>query len=111
MYPRQIIYLTAPQPLIQPIHTSRKQPAVAAFNECVWVAGGLQKGIKPLKSVCAYDPIKQIWSEQTEMKEKRYGFGLTALDGKLYAIGGRKDYEGEFANSQMLRVLYCVTFI
>lgn len=66
---------------------------MAAFNGCVWVAGGqtVDDEAMSLISVCAYDPLTQTWSDKPPMNNARTGCGLAVLAGNLYAVGGTNE--------------------
>jgi hypothetical protein len=44
-----------------------------------------------MSSVERYDPMRNEWSIVSNMTSPRSGFGITAVNGKLHAVGG---YDG-----------------
>lgn len=52
-----------------------------------WSTGGFDDN-SPLDSVERYDPDQNKWEIITTMSCPRGGVGVTALAGKIYAVGG-----------------------
>ncbi|XP_072014471.1 kelch-like protein 36 [Amphiura filiformis] len=69
----------------------RQDAAIAEMDGFIYVAGG-QLNETGVRVVQRYNPRNNMWFVCQSMKQGRYSFSLTALDGKLYAVGG-------FANS------------
>ena len=69
--------------------TARYVHAAAVLNEKLYVFGG--KGIQmvPQRTVQAYDPVTNAWTDAPSMFGNRYDFDVVALDGHIYAIGGQ----------------------
>lgn len=42
----------------------------------------------PLDSVECFNPVESVWTMITKMSCPRGGVGVTALGGKIYAVGG-----------------------
>ena len=53
----------------------------------IYVVGGFDGG--GLSTVELYDPQNASWTQRASMTVARYAPGCVALDGKLYAVGGR----------------------
>ncbi|XP_078610542.1 kelch-like protein 9 [Branchiostoma floridae x Branchiostoma japonicum] len=75
--------------------TATKEPithqGVAVLNNFVYLIGG--EGVRGFRSAVAtgwrYDPQKNDWYRVKCMRHRRSDYHLQAMDGKLYAIGGR----------------------
>lgn len=63
---------------------------MASIEEKIYVVGGwdLLNGLNILGSVEEYNPEANTWMNKADMLEKRYNFGIAALNGYLYTIGG-----------------------
>ena len=83
----------------------RNYPACAVFQEQIVVSGGLQQadldeydvtgdnfhhgeGSKTLKTVEAYDPVRDSWSQFPDMINTRCRHQSVAVNNKLFVIGG-----------------------
>jgi N-acetylneuraminic acid mutarotase len=67
----------------------------AVIGDRLYVVGGtvdfaLDQTEAPTKSMEVYDFSTGEWSEAPGMPTARHHFGVAALDGKLYAVGGRE---------------------
>ena len=54
----------------------------------IYLVGGVGEGGK-LSTTELYDPQAASWTQRAGMAAARNGHGCVALDGKLYAVGGR----------------------
>ena len=59
--------------------------------------GRLQRDDGNLSSVERYDPAVGAWEAVAPMALARFGAGVAALEGKLYALGGRVEEDDEAA--------------
>ena len=59
-----------------------------AVNGKIYVIGGRDPGNQPLDIVEAFDPGKNEWTKTTDMPTARRGLSVSAVSGKVYAIGG-----------------------
>ncbi len=77
---------------------------IGSAGGIIYVIGGYkQSGLsiwRPVASVYAYDPARDVWTERTPMPTARGALAVAELNGKLYAIGGF----GEPGNSQAVEV-------
>jgi len=62
--------------------------AVVHDAHIVWVAGGFNKDHTVLNSVIKYDYILEKWVRMANMNVPRALHGLSALDGRIYAVAG-----------------------
>jgi len=62
--------------------------AVVLDAQTVWVVGGFNKDHTVLNSVIKYDHVLEKWTRMGNMGVPRALHGLSALDGKLYAVAG-----------------------
>jgi Kelch motif len=67
----------------------------AVIGDRLYVVGGtldfaLDQTAAPTKSMQVYDFSTGVWSEAPGMPTARHHLGVAALDGKLYAAGGRE---------------------
>jgi len=60
--------------------------AASTVNGIIYVIGGVSGGV--LSTVEAYDPATDTWTTKTPMPRARGFFSTSAVDGKIYAIGG-----------------------
>jgi N-acetylneuraminic acid mutarotase len=51
--------------------------------------GGLNSSQVPVNTMEAYDPESNTWTSKTPMPTARHHLELAAIDGKLFALGGR----------------------
>lgn len=58
---------------------------------CLFVVGGRDHHGHILNSGEKYDPETNQWTQIPPMSHARVGFGLVAIDDKIYAIGGSND--------------------
>ena len=66
---------------------------VAALDGKIYVAGGFTGNFakrNPVDSVWQYDPATQRWERLAPLPTKRGALALTALEGKIYAMGGER---------------------
>jgi len=75
------------------MESSRYQHGIAVIGNFLFVVGGQSnydtKGKTAVDTVFRYDPRYNRWMKVQSMIEKRTFFLLSAIDGKLYAVGGR----------------------
>jgi len=72
--------------------TSRHVHRACAVNGKIYVMGGITSiGCDfPISKVEVYDPVTDTWSDTlAPMLTARESFGLSAVNGKIYAIGGQ----------------------
>ncbi|KAI1899733.1 hypothetical protein AGOR_G00064800 [Albula goreensis] len=78
---------------LQPMDVPRYQHGVALIGNFLYIVGGQSnydtKGKTAVDSVYRYDPRSDKWLQVASLNEKRTFFHLSALKGKLYAVGGR----------------------
>ncbi|KAM4608738.1 kelch-like protein 9 [Polymixia lowei] len=78
---------------LQPMEVPRYQHGVALLGGFLFIVGGQStydtKGKTAVDSVYRYDPRFDRWLQIASLNEKRTFFHLSALKGKLYAVGGR----------------------
>lgn len=71
----------------------RYQHGVALLGGFLYIVGGQStydtKGKTAVDSAYRYDPRFDRWLQVASLNEKRTFFHLSALKGKLYAVGGR----------------------
>ena len=74
--------------------TPRTSTETAVINGTIYVCGGYNgidnraDNLKFLDIVEAYDPQKDIWTKKQGMSVARIDFGMAAVAGKIYSIGG-----------------------
>jgi len=64
----------------------------------IYLAGGLNELNVELQSVDCYNPVTKQWMSLASMRTKRAFFGLVALNGCLYAVGGSNEHDGALAS-------------
>ena len=78
---------------LQPMEVPRYQHGVALLGGFLFIVGGQStydtKGKTAVDSAYRYDPRFDRWLQMASLNEKRTFFHLSALKGKLYAVGGR----------------------
>ncbi|XP_039511476.1 kelch-like protein 9 isoform X2 [Pimephales promelas] len=78
---------------LQPMEVPRYQHGVALLGGFLYIVGGQStydtKGKTAVDSAYRYDPRFDRWLQVASLNEKRTFFHLSALKGKLYAVGGR----------------------
>jgi N-acetylneuraminic acid mutarotase len=62
----------------------------------IYAIGGMAQG-KPISTVEVYDPVTDKWTKKTGMPTARYGVSTSAVNGKIYVIGGAPSQEVTFA--------------
>jgi RNA polymerase sigma factor (sigma-70 family) len=73
------------------ISTSRFFFAACEVNRKIYVIGGLNTAdgnFKDLQTVEEYDPDIDKWTPKADMPTSRYWLSASAVNGKIYAIGG-----------------------
>ncbi|MBS1716809.1 MAG: hypothetical protein JSS72_03655 [Armatimonadetes bacterium] len=73
---------------LPPMKIARGMAAAALLDNAVYVAGGFTWGGDAQTTVDRFDLKTRAWSEVAPLNIPRSRLGLTALDGKLYAISG-----------------------
>uniref|UniRef100_UPI00358EE3F3 kelch-like protein 9 isoform X2 n=1 Tax=Myxine glutinosa TaxID=7769 RepID=UPI00358EE3F3 len=85
---------------LAPMEAPRYQHGIAVVGNFLFVVGGQSnydtKGKTAVDTVFRYDPRYNRWVQVTQLNEKRTFFHLSALNGRLYAVGGR-NAAGELA--------------
>jgi len=76
---------------IAPMPTSRADLAAAfdAVAQKLYAVGGVGQTGLPLATVEVYDLATDKWSTAASLNVPRAGLGAAAVNGKIYAIGGR----------------------
>ncbi|XP_069491840.1 kelch-like protein 9 [Ambystoma mexicanum] len=78
---------------LQAMDVPRYQHGVAVIGNFLYVVGGQSnydtKGKTAVDSAFRYDPRFNRWCQLASLNEKRTFFHLSALKGRLYAVGGR----------------------
>uniref|UniRef100_A0A4W4F4Z4 BTB domain-containing protein n=1 Tax=Electrophorus electricus TaxID=8005 RepID=A0A4W4F4Z4_ELEEL len=78
---------------LQPMEVPRYQHGVALLGGFLYIVGGQStydtKGKTAVDSAYRYDPRFDRWLQVASLNQKRTFFHLSALQGKLYAVGGR----------------------
>ncbi|XP_041115268.1 kelch-like protein 13 [Polyodon spathula] len=86
---------------LTPMDVPRYQHGIAVIGNFLYIVGGQSnydtKGKTAVDSVYRYDPRFNRWLQVASLNEKRTFFHLSALKGKLYAVGGRNT-TGEIAS-------------
>ena len=87
---------------LAPMNEKRFGAGIATINGIIYVVGGLSydssSTINFLNSGEYYNPKDNTWTRMKSMRYHRYKLGLVALNGYLFAIGG-KSYDFECGNS------------
>ncbi|OTF73855.1 kelch-like protein, partial [Euroglyphus maynei] len=71
---------------LPPMQTIRSDASAAIFNDCLYVAGGID--LFPLNSMEYYSFETNQWTIISFMHIQRRSFSLIPYNGSLYAIGG-----------------------
>ncbi|XP_029981655.1 kelch-like protein 9 isoform X2 [Sphaeramia orbicularis] len=78
---------------LKPMEVPRYQHGVALLGGFLFIVGGQStydtKGKTAIDSAYRYDPRFDKWLQIASLNEKRTFFHLSALKGKLFAVGGR----------------------
>uniref|UniRef100_A0A672GR70 Kelch-like protein 9 n=1 Tax=Salarias fasciatus TaxID=181472 RepID=A0A672GR70_SALFA len=78
---------------LKPMDVPRYQHGVALLGGFLFIVGGQStydtKGKTAIDSAYRYDPRFDKWLQIASLNEKRTFFHLSALKGKLFAVGGR----------------------
>nr|XP_019956159.1 PREDICTED: kelch-like protein 9 [Paralichthys olivaceus] len=78
---------------LKPMEAPRYQHGVALLGGFLFIVGGQStydtKGKTAIDSAYRYDPRFDRWLQIASLNEKRTFFHLSALKGKLFAVGGR----------------------
>jgi influenza virus NS1A-binding protein len=74
---------------------ARERAAATQYNNVIYVAGGSDGKTgdsSPLKTLEAYDPLKNTWKTLASMHTARDGpAAVTGTDGRIYVMGGLGD--------------------
>ncbi len=66
-------------------------------------------GSTRLKTCDLYDPVKDIWINESNMNCRRATLGVGLLHNKIYAVGG---YDGNYCyNNNSYKIYYLIKFI
>ncbi|XP_008180695.1 kelch-like protein 3 [Acyrthosiphon pisum] len=65
----------------------RQRLGVGILDDNIYAVGG-DDNTTALNSVEVFDVVDQNWRMVTSMTDKRYDFGIGALNNRLYAVGG-----------------------
>ncbi|KAF7644623.1 hypothetical protein LDENG_00218930 [Lucifuga dentata] len=80
---------------LRPMDVPRYQHGVALLGGFLFIVGGQStydtKGKTAIHSAYRYDPRFDKWLQIASLNEKRTFFHLSALKGKLFAVGGRNE--------------------
>ncbi|XP_061826859.2 kelch-like protein 9 [Nerophis lumbriciformis] len=80
---------------LKPMEVPCYQHGVALLGGFLFIVGGQStydtKGKTAIDSAYRYDPRFNVWLQIASLNEKRTFFHLCALQGKLYAVGGRNE--------------------
>lgn len=109
---------TAPAP-----PTYRYSPAAASYGGLIYLAGGTDQvnGQGPIYPMAVYDPATDTWSNRVPanaatnyagtasqvlapLPTGRWGFDMTVVDGKLYAVGGAVRVPGSITTNSANKV-------
>jgi N-acetylneuraminic acid mutarotase len=74
-----------------PMPTARLLLTTCEVDGIIYAIGGASNftpGASTLKTVEAYDPATNTWTEKTDMPTSRGGHSTSVIDGIIYAIGG-----------------------
>lgn len=74
---------------IKPLTNGRYGASAALYNNCIFIAGGMNEDKTVLQSVEKYNPQSNTWSFVKQMTTARTHFALTPFNGRLWAIGGQ----------------------
>lgn len=78
---------------LKPMEVPRYQHGVALLGGFLFIVGGQStydtKGKTAIDSAYRYDPRFDKWLQIASLNEKRTFFHLSALNGKMFAVGGR----------------------
>ena len=66
--------------------------AVGALNSNLYICGGSDDASR-LETVERFDPFANVWVPSTPMSSSRNGVGVTAGNGRIYAIGEYQPFE------------------
>ena len=71
-----------------PTGRAKLSPSTPAVNGKIYVIGGGAEELVPLRIVEEFDPAQNAWTQMANMPTARRGLSVSAVRGKLYAIGG-----------------------
>lgn len=74
---------------VKPASHKRATPAVAVYDDFLYVAGGIHRSF--LNDVEVYSIKTDSWTDISTMNMNRNLFGLCCLNGKIYAVGRKKE--------------------
>ena len=70
------------------MHTERVTHSSGVVNGKIYVIGGLSGLLARLSNVEEYNPATDTWTGKKEIPTPREGIAVSAVGGKIYAIGG-----------------------
>lgn len=73
--------------LITPIPEKRSQHAGAAYNQFLYISGGLDRQ-RVLATFWRYDPKQDVWQALPDMLRARADHSMFGIDDKIYVCGG-----------------------
>ena len=83
------------------IPTARRRHSTSVVNGKIYVFGGFttveRRGVKKQKTLSTveeYDPATNTWAKKADMPSSRWALTTSALNGKIYAIGGATNVGG-----------------
>ncbi|HEU5086567.1 MAG TPA: LuxR C-terminal-related transcriptional regulator, partial [Roseiflexaceae bacterium] len=65
----------------------------------IWIPGGTQADGAVSRQLDVYDPANQSWETKAPLPQPRTGYGLAAVDGRMYLFGG---WDGSQARAETL---------
>jgi N-acetylneuraminic acid mutarotase len=74
------------------MNQGRFNHSVAVLGDVLYVMGGRVSDYSKLKTAERYDPKTDRWSTITDMNVERSTASATALNGKIYVVGGYRTY-------------------
>ena len=87
--------------------TPRSNAGAAVVDGKIYVIGGLaatdrrMESTKILKVVEVYDPQTDTWESKQDMSQPRLSFGIGAVNGKIYVMGGANFFENQWRLDHM----------
>nr|XP_033774120.1 kelch-like protein 11 [Geotrypetes seraphini] len=76
------------------IHNHLDGHAVVVTDSYIYVAGSMEPGFA--KTVERYSPNRNIWEQMCNLITRKHSFGLSAIKGNLYSIGGHGNFSPGF---------------
>ena len=88
---------------LESLPVARSHPAVATYNNCIYVFGGGAENFRSLNDCYKYDPATGSWTQIADMPTKRSGTAAFEINGKICIVGG--GYKKPDGNFQFLKTL------